>query len=70
MGVAWQEPAALSIVALTALALLGAALRRRRRTPVRPARCGCGAGQPPAPVASILLRGRKGQTPQLIVRLR
>jgi|GEM_PF-3013714 hypothetical protein len=70
--VAWQEPAALSVVALTALTWLWVAIRRRRRASRRPTgcECRCAAAGPHSPVASILLRAHKGQAPQMIVRLR
>jgi hypothetical protein len=68
--VAWQETAALSIVGLTGIAFVWRAMRRRRFDPARDTHCGCGTGSQRHGGPSVIFRARKGERPQIIVRLK
>ncbi len=63
----WQQAIALGIVATTAGTFLVTSLRKKR-TPG----CGCGcpaaAGSPKGP--AITLRAKRGERPQVVVKLR
>ncbi len=63
----WQQAAALGIVALTA-ACFGVSLFRRKKT--GGCGCGCAASTGTPERSSILLRAKKGERPQVIVKLR
>jgi hypothetical protein len=66
----WQQAAALLIVAGTAALLLRGRLRRQRFSLARDTHCGCAGGNPGGPQGSILYHARKGERPQVIVKLR
>jgi hypothetical protein len=61
----WQQAAALSIVAATALVFVMARLRRRKFSFGRDTHCGC--SQSPA-TGTILFHARKGERPKIVVR--
>jgi hypothetical protein len=64
----WQQSVSLMIVATAALLLLVAKLRRRKFGLER--HCGCAAiSQSAPPQGSIIFRARKGQRPEVVVRM-
>ena len=65
----WQEIAALGIVSAAAFLLLRPLLRPPAplRSPANP--CGCGAVGAGGNKTSIIVRSRKGERPQVILRL-
>jgi len=67
----WQQLVSLAIVLATVVVLLWSRFRRRKFNVERSASCGCGcAASHPAPQSSILLRARKGERPEMIIKLR
>jgi hypothetical protein len=66
----WQQAVALSIVAGTAALLVRSRLRRQRFSLARDTHCGCAGGNPGGLQGSIVYRARKGERPQVIVKLR
>lgn len=60
----WQQATALAIVGVTAALFIVSRLRRRKPG----CGCGCAAGSGQSERGSIVLRARKGQRPQVIVR--
>ena len=65
----WQETVALSIVTLTAGAFLWSRLRPRRFNFQQQTHCGCGSPSQSASRPSIIFRARKGERPQVIVKM-
>jgi hypothetical protein len=65
----WQEATALVIVALTAVLFLRARLRRRKGKLPCDAHCGCGNTANP-PKETVVYHARKGERPEIIVKLR
>ena len=66
----WQEATALLIVAATAALFARARLRRRRFSFQRDTHCGCAAQTQAASGGSIVYRARKGERPQVIVKMK
>jgi hypothetical protein len=66
----WQQATALVIVAVTAAILLWSRMRRRKFSLQRDTHCGCGGGASDAPKSSIIFRARKGEQPQVVVKMR
>ncbi len=66
----WQQLVSLMIVAATAGLLLAGRLRRRRFSFQRNTPCGCAAVGPSAPQGSIVFRARKGERPEVLVKMR
>lgn len=64
----WQQGAALLIVAVTAGVFAWMRLRPRRFEFKRDTACGCG-GSVPGPKTSITFKARKGQRPQVFVKM-
>jgi hypothetical protein len=64
----WQQLASLLIVAGAAVWLVAGKLRRRRFSFERDTHCGCG-GQS-APQNSIVFRARKGERPEVVLKMR
>lgn len=64
----WQQLVSLAIVAATAFLLLRAKVRRPRFSFERQTHCGCGATHE-APRGSIVFRARKGQRPEVLVKM-
>ena len=65
----WQQLAALGIVGLAAFLLLRSLLHRRKPAFSRDNPCGCSAVGMNGSKASITVRSRKGERPQVIVKM-
>jgi len=65
----WQQLVALAIVGITAAALVWSRFRPRKFSFVRDLPCGCAAGQQ-TPRHSIVYRARKGERPQVTLKMR
>lgn len=66
----WQQSVSLVIVASAAVLLLGSKFRRRKFSFERDTHCGCVAVQDSSPQSSIVFRARKGQRPEVLVKMR
>lgn len=66
----WQQLVSLVIVASAAVLLLGNGFRRRKFSFERGTHCGCVAVQESSPQSSIIFRARKGQRPEVLVKMR
>jgi len=66
----WQQSVSLCIVAAAAVGLIGSKLRRRRFTFGQEGHCGCSAVAGSNPQSSIVFRARKGQRPEVLVKMR
>lgn len=66
----WQQLVSLMIVAVAAACLLGGRLRRRRFSFQRDTHCGCAAAGGPAERGSIVFRARRGERPEVLVKMR
>jgi hypothetical protein len=64
----WQQSVSLLIVGVTALAFASRKLRRRKFDFAKDTHCGCGSSQDGAR-QSIVLRARKGERRQVIVKM-
>ena len=64
----WQQLAALAIVGVAAFLLIRSRLRPRGNCLSKDNPCGCSATGP-APKGSITYRARKGERPQVIVKI-
>ncbi|MGD0538968.1 MAG: hypothetical protein ABSC03_15140 [Verrucomicrobiota bacterium] len=65
----WQEPAALAVVAATAVVMVAARWSRRRQRPGRVTHCGC-SGPPAGAGPTIIFHARKGERPVVIYKPR
>lgn len=70
LHVDWQQVTALAIVAVTIALFVGVKLRTRRRAKMPcDSHCGCaGASNPPK--ETVTYRARKGERPEIIVKMR
>jgi len=66
----WQQLVSLAIVGATAAVLLWNRFRRRKFSFDRDTHCGCAAIHQPPLQHSIVFRARKGERPQVIVRMK
>jgi len=66
----WQQLVSLMIVCAAAGLLLGGKLRRRKFSFERETHCGCAAASPSVLQNSIVFRARKGERPQVVVKMR
>ena len=66
----WQQTVSLVVVASAAVLLVGSKFRRRRFSFERDTHCGCGAVQGSSSQSSIVFRARKGQRPEVLVKMR
>lgn len=64
----WQQIVALAIVGIAAFLLVRSQLRPRGHCLSKAGPCGCSATGP-APKGSITYRARKGERPQVIVKM-
>lgn len=65
----WQQIVALAIVGLAAFLLIRSQLRPRGHCLSKDGPCGCSSTTGPAPKGSITFRARKGERPQVIVKM-
>jgi hypothetical protein len=65
----WQQVAAFAIVGIAAFLLIRSQLRPRGQCLSKDGPCGCSGSTGPAPKGSITFRARKGERPQVIVKL-
>ncbi|EEF57183.1 hypothetical protein Cflav_PD0190 [Pedosphaera parvula Ellin514] len=65
----WQQIIALVIVAGTAGIFLWSRLRPRKFSLEKDTHCGCGKASQEAPRSSIVFRARKGERPQITVKM-
>jgi len=66
----WQEATALLIVSATGVAFVWVRIRRRRFQLARDTHCGCASPAGSGAPGSILYRARKGERPQVIVKMK
>ena len=66
----WQQTVSLVVVASAAVMLAGSKLRRRRFSFERDTHCGCAAVAESSPQSSIVFRARKGERPQVLVKMK
>jgi hypothetical protein len=65
----WQELAALGIVGLAAFLLVRPLLLARGHCRTPSGNCSCAGSSSAAPKGSIVFRARKGERPQIIVKM-
>lgn len=65
----WQQPTALLIVAVTAFIMLKSKFLPRKRRFDEVTACGCTGNAADNRGKSISLRGRKGERPQVVVKM-
>lgn len=66
----WQQVTSLFIVAVAAGLLLWSKLRRRKFSLERDLPCGCSAARTSSPGSSIVFHARKGQRPEVVIKMR
>ena len=66
----WQQIVSLAVVASAAVLLLGNTFRRRKFNFGRDTRCGCLGVQESSPQSSVVFRARKGQRPEVWMKMR
>ena len=66
----WQQLVALTIVALAAILLALSRFKRRKFSFERDTHCGCAGAGASGPQSSIVFRARKGQRPEVHVKMR
>jgi len=66
----WQQTVSLVIVAGAAVMLAGGRVRRRKFRWEQDTHCGCSAATSSASPSSIIFRARKGERPQVVVRMK
>jgi hypothetical protein len=66
----WQKLVSLAIVATTAGFFVWNKFRRRSFSFARDTHCGCGAVRQSTPQYSIIYHARKGERPQVLVKMK
>jgi len=66
----WQQLVALTIVVVTAALLVASKFRRRKFSFERDTHCGCGAGRNDTPQHSVIFHARKGERPQVLIKMK
>jgi hypothetical protein len=66
----WQQLVALTIVAVAATLLVGSRFRRRKFSFERDTHCGCASGRHETPQHSIIFHARKGERPQVLIKMK
>jgi hypothetical protein len=66
----WQQLVSLVIVAAAGILLVRGKLRRPRFSFERDTACGCGGARGQASAGSIVFHTRKGQRPEVLVRMK
>jgi hypothetical protein len=65
----WQQLLSLGIVAATVVLLVGSRFRRGKFSFQRGTQCGCSAVSHGGKPGSVIYRARKGQRPEVLVKL-
>ena len=66
----WQQLVSLTIVGVAAVLLLSSRFRRRKFSFERDTHCGCGgSGREAGSQPSVIYRARKGERPQIVIRM-
>jgi hypothetical protein len=66
----WQQLVSLAIVGVAAAGLLWSRFRRRKFSFERNTHCGCAAGREAMPQHSIVFRARKGERPEVVIKMK
>jgi hypothetical protein len=66
----WQQTVSLVVVTSAAVLLVESKFRRRRFSFERDTHCGCAGVAESSPQSSIVFRARKGQRPEVLVKMR
>jgi hypothetical protein len=66
----WQQVVSLGIVGATAGILLWSKLRPRKFDLKRDTHCGCSSPAEAAPKSSMIFRARRGERPEIIVKMK
>jgi hypothetical protein len=66
----WQQAVSLAIVASVAGLFLWGQFRRRKFSFERDTHCGCSARGPSAEKSSIVFHARKGERPEVVVKMK
>jgi hypothetical protein len=66
----WQQLVSLCIVVAAFVLLVGSKFRRGKFSFERETHCGCSASGQSSPQGSIVFRARKGQRPEVLVKMR
>ena len=66
----WQQLVSLLIVAGAAFLLFRTKFRRRKFSFARDTHCGCAGGAHDRPQYTVVYRARKGERPEIIVKLK
>jgi len=66
----WQQPVSIVIVAVAAGALIWRRFRRRKFSSQRDTHCGCSAAGSQRDAPTILFKVRKGERPEMLVRVK
>ena len=66
----WQQVIALVIVAATAGIFAWSKFRRRKPSFGHDGHCGCSGANQPAEKSSIVFHARKGERPQIVVKMK
>jgi len=66
----WQQLISLAIVAITVGLLVWSKFRRRKFSFERDTHCGCSASSHSRPQHSVVYRARKGERPEIIVKMK
>ncbi|HEX4645159.1 MAG TPA: hypothetical protein VH598_06075 [Verrucomicrobiae bacterium] len=69
-AVDWQQIVSLAIVGLSAALLLRSKFRPRKFSLQRDTHCGCAPVGRSAPQNSIVFRARRGERPQVVVKMK
>lgn len=69
-GMDWQQLTALVIVAGTAAIFISYKFRRRKFSFKHDTHCGCAAAGQTPPQGSIIFRARKGERPEVVVKMK
>jgi hypothetical protein len=66
----WQQMVSLGIVGVTAAVLLRSKLRPRKFSLQRDTHCGCSSANQSAPQSSMVFRARRGERPQITIKMK
>ena len=66
----WQKIVSLGIVGIAAAALLWSKFRRRKFSLQRDTHCGCSSASDTNPQSTMVFRARRGEKPQIIVKMK